>query len=198
MRNASLEEAQAGIKIAGRNINNLRYADDTTFILKWRGTKKPLDESERGEWKVGLKINIQKTKIMASGPITSWEINGETAETVSDFILGGSKISADGDCSHEIKRCLLLGRKIMTNLDSILKSRDITLPTKVHLVKTMFFPSGHVRMWELDCEESWVPKNWCFWNVVLEKTLESPLDYKEIHPVHSKGDQSLVHWKDWC
>ena len=165
---------------------------------KWRGTKKPLDESERGEWKVGLKINIQKTKIMASGPITSWEINGETAETVSDFILGGSKISADGDCSHEIKRCLLLGRKIMTNLDSILKSRDITLPTKVHLVKTMFFPSGHVRMWELDCEESWVPKNWCFWNVVLEKTLESPLDYKEIHPVHSKGDQSLVHWKDWC
>ena len=142
--------------------------------------------------KVGLKLNIQKTKIMASGPIiTSWEIDGETMETVSDFLFWGSKITADGDCSHEIKRCLLLGRKVMTNLDSIFKSRDITLPTKVHLVN-YGFSSGHVWMWELDCEESWVLKNWCFWTVVLEKTLESPLDCKEIEPVHPKGDQPWV------
>ena len=140
-RNAGLEEAQAGIKIAGRNINNLRYAEDTTFMGESKEEPKSLfmkvkEESE----KAGLKFNIQKTKIMASGPITSWEINGETVETVSDFILGGSKITADGDRSHEIKRWLLLGRKIMTNLDSILKSRGITLPTKVHLVKAMVFP----------------------------------------------------------
>ena len=137
------------------------------------------EESE----KVGLKLNIQKTKIMASGPITSWEIDEETVETVSDFIFGGSKITAEGDCCHEIKRCLLLGRKVITNLDRILKSRDITLPTKIHLVKAFFFPSGHVWMWELDCEESWAPKNRCFWTVVLEKTLESLLDCKEIQPV---------------
>ena len=128
-------------------------------------------------------------KIMASGPITSWEIDGETVETVSDFIFRGSKITADGDCSYEIKRRLLLGRKVMTNLDSILKSRDITLPTKVCLVKAMVFSRGHVWMWELDCEESWAPKDWCFWTVVLEKTLESPLDCKEIQPVHPKRDQ---------
>ena len=123
MRNAELEEAQAGIKISRRNLNNLRYADDTTLMAESEEAlknKKPPDESERGEWKVGLKLNIQNTKIMASGPITSWEIGGETVETVSDFILGGSKITADGDCSHEIKKCLLLGRKVMTNLDSIL------------------------------------------------------------------------------
>ena len=142
--------------------------------------------------KVGLKLNIQKTKIMAFGPITSWQIDGETVETVTDFILGGSKITADGDCTQEIKRHLLLGRKVMTNLDSILKSRDIILPTKVCPVKAMVFPSGHVWMWELDCKESWVPKNWCFWTVVLEKTLESPLDCKEIQPVHPKGDRSWV------
>ena len=141
MRNAGLEEAQAGIKIAGRNINNLRYADDITLMGKSEEELKSLllkvkEESE----KFGLKLNIQKTKIMASGPITSWEIDGETVETVSDFILGGCKITADGDCSHEIKRHLLLGRKVMTNLDSILKSRDITFPTKVHLVKAMVFP----------------------------------------------------------
>ena len=129
---------------------------------------------------------------MASGLITSWEIDGETVKTVTDFIFLGSKITADGDCSHEIKRHLLLGRKVMTNLDSIFKSRDITLPTKVHLVKAMIFSSGHVWMWELDCEESWVLKNWYFWTVVLEKTLESSLDCKEIQPVHSKGDQSWV------
>ena len=136
-----MEEAQAGIKIAGRNINNLRYADDTTLMAESEGELKSLlikvkEESE----KVGLKLNIQKTTIMASGPITSWEIDGETAETVSDFIFWGSKITADGDCSNEIKRRLLLGRKVMINLDNILKSRDITLPTNVHLVKSMVFP----------------------------------------------------------
>ena len=141
MRNAGLEEAQARIKIARRNINNLRYADDTTLMAESEEELKSLlmkvkEESE----KVGLKINIQKTKIMASSPIISWEIDGETLEKVSDFIFEGSKITADGDCSHEIKRRLLLGRKIMTNLDSILKSRDITLPTKFHLVKAMVFP----------------------------------------------------------
>ena len=141
MRNSGLEEAQAGIKIAGRNINNLRYADNTTLMAESEEELKSLlikvkEESE----KVGLKFNIQKTKIMASGPIPSWEIDRETVETVSDFILGGSKITADGDYSHEIKKCLLLRRKVMTNLDSILKSRDITLPTKVHPVKAMVFP----------------------------------------------------------
>ena len=138
MRNARLEQAQAGIKIARRNINNLRYADDTTLMAESEEELKSLlmkvkQESEN----VGLKLNIQKTRITASGPITSWQIDGET---VSDFIFGGSKITADGDCSHEIKRCLLLGRKLMTNLDSIFKSRDITLPTKVHLVKSIVFP----------------------------------------------------------
>ena len=141
MRNAGLEEAQAGIKIARRNINNLRYADDTTFMAESEEELKSLSMKVKEEsGKVGLKLNIQKTKIMASGPITSWEIDGETVETVSDFIFGASKITADGDCSHEINRRLLLGRKVMTNLDSILKSRDITLPTKVHLVKAMVFP----------------------------------------------------------
>ena len=141
MQNARLDEVQAGIKIARRNINNLRYADDTTLMVESEEELKSLlmkvkEESE----KVGLKLNIQKTKIMASGPITSWEIDGETVETVADFIFGGSKITADGDCIHEIKRRLLLGRKAMTNLDSRFKSRDITLPTKVHLVKAMVFP----------------------------------------------------------
>ena len=140
-RNAGLEEAQAGIKFAGRNINNLRYVDDTTLMAESEEEQKSFlmkvkEESE----KVGLKLNIQKTNIMISGPITSWEIDGETVKTVADFILGGSKITADGDCSHEIKRRLLLGRKVMTNLDSILKSRDITLSTKVHLVKAMVYP----------------------------------------------------------
>ena len=141
MRNARLEEAHAGIKIAGRNINKLRYADDTTLMAESEEELKSLlmkvkEESE----KVGLKLNIQKTKIMASSPITSWQIGGKTVETVSDFIFLGSKITADGDCSHEIKRHLLLGRKVMTNLDSILKRRDITLQTKVRLVKAMVFP----------------------------------------------------------
>ena len=149
MRNAGLDEAQAGIKIAGRNINNLRYADNTSLMAESEEELKSLlmkvkEESE----KVGLKLT-QKTKIMASSPITSWQIDGETVETVTDFILGGSKITADGDCSCEIKRRLLLGRKAMTNLDSLLKSRDITLPTKVHLVKAMIFPVGMYRC------ESW-------------------------------------------
>ena len=140
MRNTGLEEAQAGIQIARRNLNNHRYADDTTLMAESKEELKSLlikvkEESE----KVGLKLNIQKMKIMASHPITSWEIDGETVETVSDFILLGSKITADGDCSHVIKKCLLLGRKVMTNLDSILKSRDVTLPTKVRLVKVMVF-----------------------------------------------------------
>ena len=141
MRNTGLEEAQAGIKIAGRNINNLRYADDTTLMAESEDELKSLlmkvkEESE----KVGLKLNIHKTKVMASGPITSWQIDGETVETVADFIVLGSNITAEGDCSHEIKRRLLLGRKVMTNLDRIFKSRDITLPTKIHLVKVMVFP----------------------------------------------------------
>ena len=148
MRNAGLEEAQAGIKIAGRNINNLRYADDTTLTAESEEELKSLlmkvkEESE----KVGLRLNnVQKMKFMASGPITSWEIDGETVETVSDFIFGGFKMTADGDCSHEIKRGLLLGRKAMTNLDSILKSRDVTLLTKVHIVKAMVFSCSHVWM----------------------------------------------------
>ena len=145
MRNSGLDEAQAGIKIARRNINNLRYADDTTLMAESEEELKSLlmkvkEESE----KVGLKLNMQKTKIMASGPITSWQIDGETVETMADFIFLGSKITADGDCSHEIKRCSLLGRKVMTNLDSILKSRDITLAKKVHLVNAI--SSSHVWM----------------------------------------------------
>ena len=141
MRNAGLEEAQVEIKMATRNINNIRYANDTTLMAESEEELKSLlmkvkEESEKG----GLKLNIQKTKIMASGPITSWQTDGETVQTVSDFILGGSKITADGDCSHEMKRRLLRGRKVMTNLDSILKSRDITLPTKFHPVKAVIFP----------------------------------------------------------
>ena len=140
-RNAGLEEAQAGIKITGRNINNLRYADDTTLMAESEEELKSLLMNLKVESeKVGLKLNIQKTKIMASGPISLWELDGERVETVSDFIFWGSKITADSDCSHEIKRRLLLGRKVMTNLDSMFKSRDITLPTKVRLVKAMVFP----------------------------------------------------------
>ena len=141
MRNVGLEEAQAGIKIAWRNINNHRYADDTTLMAEGEeGLKSLLMKVKEESEKAGLKLIIQKTKIMASGPITSWELDGERVETVSDFILLGSKITADGDCSHEIKRCLLLGRKVTTNLDRMLKSRDVTLPTEVHPVKAMVFP----------------------------------------------------------
>ena len=252
MWNARLDEAQAGIKIAGRSTNNLRYADDTTVMAESKEELESLlmtvkEESE----KAGLKLNTQTTKIMASDPITSWQIDGETLETLRDFIFLGSKITADGDCSHEIKRRLLLGRKAMTNLaakplqscptlcgpidgsppgslvpgilqtkilewvaisfsnawkwkvkvkslsrvrllESILKSRDVTLPTKVHLAKTMDFPVvmyGYER-WTI--KEGWVLKNWCFWTVVLEKTLEGPLECKEIKPVNPKGNQSWI------
>jgi len=164
MRNAGLEEAQAGIKIAGRNINNLRYADDITLMAESEEELKSLlmkvkEESE----KVGLKLNIQKTKIMASRPITSWEIDGETVETVADFIFLGSKITANGDCNHEIKRHLLLGRKVMINLDSILKKQRHSFANKGLSSQGYGFSSGHVWMWELDYKESWAPKNWCFW-----------------------------------
>ena len=153
MRNTGLEETQAGIKVARRHINNLRYADDTTLMAECEEELKSLLVKVKVESeKVSLKFNIQKTKIMASGPITSWKVDGETVEIVSDFILGGSKITADGDCSHENKRCLLLGRKVMTNLDSIFKSRDITLPRKVRLVKAMVFPVVMYRC------ESWTVK----------------------------------------
>ena len=206
MRNAGLREAQAGIKIAGRNINNLRYADDTTLMAESEEELKGLlmkvkEDSE----KVGLKLNIQKTKIVASGPITSWQIDGETVETVADFIFLGSKITADGECSHEIKRPLLLGRKVMINLESILKSRDKQTNKQTNKKQRHYFvnngpssqgygfSSGHVWMWELDYKESWVQKNWCFWTVVLEKTLESPLDSKEIQPVHPDGGKSWVY-----
>ena len=189
MRNTGLEEAQAGIKIAGRNINNLRYANDTSFTAENEKELKSLlmkvkEESE----KVGLKLNIQKTKIMACGPITSWEIDGETVETVSDFIFGGSKITVDGDCSHEIKRRLLLGRKVMNNLDSIFKSRDITLPTKVRLVKAMVFL---VVMY--GCESWTIKKAECqrmdAFELCCWRRLSRVLDCKEIQPVHSEGDQ---------
>ena len=181
MWNARLEEAQAGIKIIGRIISNLRYADDTTLMAESEEELKSLlmrvkVESE----KVGLKINIQKMKIMASGPITSWKIDGVTMETVKDFLFLHFKITADGDCSHEIKRHLLLGRKAMTNLDSILKSRDITLPKNVCLVKAMVFPVVMYGCESRTIKKVWVLKNWCFWTVVLEKTLENSLDCKEI------------------
>ena len=189
MRIARLDEAQAGIKITGRNMNDLRYADDTTLTAESKEELKSLlmkveEESE----KIDLKLNIQKTKIMASDPITSWEIDGETVETVSDFILGGSKITADGDCSHEIKRRLLLGRKVMTNLDSIFKSRDITLPTKVHLVKDIVFPvvMYGCESWSVkkaECRRIDAFELWCW------RRLLSPLDCKKIQPVHSEADQ---------
>ena len=189
MRNAGLDEAQAGIKISRRNINNLRYADDTTLMAESEKELKSLLMKVKEESKkVDLKLNIQKTKTMASGPITSWQIDGETVETVADFIFLGSKITVDGDCSHEIKRCLLLGRKAMTKLDSLLKSRDITLPTKVLLVKAMVFP---VVMY--GCE-SWIIKKaehgridafelWC-WRRLLRV------------PWTARSNQSILKEKD--
>jgi len=191
MQNARLHEAQARIKIAGRNINNLRYADDTTLMAESEEELKSLLMKVKGESeKGGLKLNIQKTKIMASGPITSWQINGEIMETVTDFVFLGSKITADGDCSHEIKRRLLLGRKAMTNLDSILKTRDVTLPTKVCLVKAMFFP---VVMYEC---ESWTRKKaehwridafemWCWRRLLRVPWRSNQSILKEISPEYS-------------
>ena len=172
--------------------NNLEiYADDTILMAESEEELKSLLMKVKVETeKFGLKLDTQKTKVTASGPITSWEIDGETMETVTEFIFWGSKITADGDCSHEIKRRLFLGRKGMTNLDSILKSRDVT--NKGLSDQSCGFSSSHVWIWELDYKESWVPKNWCFWTVVLEKTLENPLDSKEIKPVHPKGNQSWI------
>ena len=200
MRNSGLDEAQAGIKIGRRNINNLRYADDTTFMAEsGEELKGLLMKVEEESEKVGLKLNIQKTKIVASGPITPWQIDGETMKTVRNFILGGSKITADGDCSHEINRHLLLGRKAMTNLDSIFKSRDITLPTKVCLVKVMVFP---VVMY--GCE-SWIVKKaecqridafelWC-WRRLLRVSWSAMISnqsiIKEISPEYSLGGLML-------
>ena len=193
MRNTGLEEAQAGFKIAGRNINNLRYADDTILMAEREEELKSLLLKVKEESKnVGLKLNIQKTKITASSTIISWQIDGEIVETVADFIFLGSKITADDDCGNEIKRRLLLGRKIMTTLDSILKSRDIILPTEVHLVKAMVFPVvmyGY-ESWTIKKAEHWridAFELWCW-----RRLFESPLDCKEIQPVHPKGDQSWV------
>ena len=191
MQNAGLDESQAGIKITRRNINNLRYADDTTLMAESQEeVKNLLMRMNKESEKASLKFNIQKIKIMASSPITLWQIDGETMETVTDFIFLGSKITVDGYCSHEIKRCLLLGRKAMTNLDSILKSTDITLPTKFCIVKAMVFPVVMYRcaswtIWKAECQRIDALKT-----VVFEKTLESPLDCKEIKPVHPKGNQS--------
>ena len=194
MRNAGLDEAQATIKISGRNINNLRYADDTTLMAERKEELKSLlMKVKKDSEKVGLKLHIQKTKIMASGPITSWEIDGETVETVLDFIFWGSKITADGDCSHEIKRCLLLGREVMTNLDSILKCRDVTLPTKIHLVKAMVFPvvMYGCESWTIkkaECQRIDVFELWC-WRRLLRvpwtarRSNQSIL--KEISPEYS-------------
>ena len=190
--NAGLDEVQAGINTVRRNINNLRYADDTILMAESKELKSLLMKVKEESEKVGLKLNIQKTEIMASCPITSWQIDGETKETVTDFILGGSKITADGDCSHEIKRHLLLGRKAMTKLDSILKSRDIALPTKVHIVTAMVFPVVMYRC------ESWTINKakrqridafelWCW-----RRLFESPLDCKEIKSVNPKGNQSWI------
>ena len=179
MRNARLDEAQAGIKIAGRNTNNLSYVDDTTLMTESEELTNLLMTVKEDSENVGLKLNIQKTKIMASGPITSWQIDREIMETVRDFILSGSKITADGDCSHEIKKCLLLGRKVMTNLDSILKNRGISLPTKVRLVKAMVFP-----VVTYGCE-SWTIKKAEHQRIDAFEVWESPLDCKEIHAVKS-------------
>ena len=188
MRNAGLEETQAGIKIAGRNINNLRYADDTTLLAEEEPKTLLMKVKEESE-NVGLKLNIQKTKIMASGPITSWEIDGETVETVLDFIFLGSKITADGDCSHEIKRCLLLGRKAVTNLDSILKSRDSTLPTKVRLVRALVFPivMYGCENWTIKKAEHQRTDAFELW---WRRLFERPLDCKKIETVHPKENQS--------
>ena len=199
MRDVGLEEAQAGIKIAGRNTNNLRYADDITLMAESEEELKSLlikvkEESE----KVDLKLNIQKTKIMTSSPITSWQLDGETVETVSAFILGGSKITADGDCSHEIKRRLLLGRKVMTNLDSIFKSRDITLPAKVHLVNAMVFPvvmygceSPTIK--KAECQRIDAFELWCW-----KRLLRVPWSARRSKQSIQERSVLRVHWKDRC
>ena len=196
MRNTGLDETHGGIKIARRNINNLKYADDTTDMAESEELKSFLMKGKEENENVGLKLNIQKTKIMASGPITSWQIDGETVETVSDFVLGGSKITADGDCSHEIKRCVPPGRKVMTNLDSILKSRDITLPTKICLVKAMVFP-----VVIYGCK-SWTVKKaewqridpfelWCW-----RRLLRVPWTARRSNQSILRKSIPSIHWKD--
>ena len=221
MRNNGLDEAQAGIKISGRNISSLRHTDDTTLRAESKELKSLLMKVKEESEKVGWKLNIQKTKIIASGPITSWQIDGETMKTVTDFIFFGSKITAIGDCSHEIKRCLLLGRKVMTNLQSILKSRDITLSTKVHLVKVMFFPviTYECDSWTIKSAECWridAFELWC-WRRLLRvpwtarRSRQSIL--KDISPEYSLEGlmlklklqyfdclmDELTHWKrPWC
>ena len=192
MRNTGLEEAQAGIKIARKNINSLRYADDTTLMAESEEELKSLllkgkEESE----KVRLKLNIQKTKIMASGPITSWEIDGETVETVSDFNFGAPKSLQMVTAAMKLKDTYSLTGKLWPTYQHIQKQRHC-FANKGPSSQGYDFSCGHVWMWELDCEESWVPKNWCFWTVVLEKSLESPLGCKEIQSVHPKGDQSWM------
>ena len=198
MRNAGLDEAQAGIRIAGRNINNLRYADDTTPMAESEELKNFLMKVKEESEKVGLKLNIQKTKNMAAGPISSWQINGETMERVTDFIFWGSKITADGDCNHGIKRRLLLGRKVMTNIDSILKSRDITLPTKVCLVKALVFP---VVMYRYD---SWSIKKAKHWRIgafelwFWRRLLRVPWIARRSNQSILKEISLNIHWKDLC
>ena len=198
MQNAGLDKGQAGIKISRRNINNLRYADDTTLMAESEELKSLLMKVKEQNEKVGLKLNIQKM-ITASGPITSWQIDGEIMETVEDFVFLGSKITADGDCNHEIKRCLLLGRKAMTNLDSILKSRDINWPTKFCPVKAMVFSSSHLCMWELDYKaEHWridAFELWCW-----RRLLRVPWTARRSNQSILSGLKSIlnIHWKDWC
>ena len=194
MWSARLDEAQAGIKTVGNNISNLRFADDTTLMAESEKELKSLlmkvkEESE----KVGLKLYIQKSRTMASSPITSWQIDWETMDTVRHFILGSSKITVDGDCSYEIKRCLLLGKKKSYDQHrQHIKEQRHYFTSKGPSSQGYDFSSSHVWMWELDYKENWMLKNCCFWTMVLEKTLESPLDCKEIQPVHPKGDQSWI------
>ena len=193
MRNTRFE-AEAGIKIARGNINKFKHVDDTTLMTESEeDPKNPLMRVKEESEKAGLKLNIQKIKVMASGTITSWQIDGETVETVTDVIFLSSKVTADGDCSHEIKRHLLLGRKAMTNLDSILNKKQRHYFADKGLSSQSYgFSSSRVWMWVLDHKESWAQKNWCFWTVVLVKTLESPLNCKEIQPVNPKGNQSWI------
>jgi len=195
MQNAGLDDSQPGIKIVGRSINNLRYADDTLVAETEEELKSLLMRVKEKSEKAGLKLNIQKTKIMAFSPITSLQIDGGKVETMTDFIFLGSKSTADGDYSHKIKKHLLLGRKAMTNLDSILKSRHITLLTKIRVVWAMVSPVV-MDGCELDRKEDWAPKNWCLQTVVLGKTLESPLDRKQIKPVSRKGNQPWIFRTD--
>ena len=190
MRNAGLDESQVGIKIAGRNINNLRYADDTTFMAESKELNSLLMKVTEKSEKFGLKFNIQRTKIMASSPNTSWQIHGELVEKVADFILGDSKTTADGDCSHA--KTLTPWKKSYDQPRQHIKKQRYYFANKCPSSQGYSFSSSHVWMWLLHYKETWAPKNWCFWTVVLEKTLESPLNCKEIQPVHPKGNQSWI------